>query len=601
MWVSSGAVVQQDGSCSFELWAPLLEAVELEVISPAPRRVPMLRDEHGVHRAAVAHVPPGTRYRFHSGDRHWPDPASRHQPEGVHGPSEVIDPTFAWSDQRWHGRALGEAVICELHVGTFTRAGTFDAAIDELDRLVELGITAIEVMPVAQCPGARNWGYDGAFMFAVAHAYGGPDGLRRFVDACHTRQLAVILDVVYNHFGPEGVPVADLAPFFRRDWSTPWGQAINFDGPDSDGVRKFFLDNAAMWLRLYHIDGLRLDAVHGIVDHAPISFLADLAELAAAIGQESWPRWLIAESDANDPRLLRSKREGGLALDAVWADDFHHIVHRIITGDAHAWFADYGDPALLVDAIAQGFAYRGQRSQFRRRRHGAPTDGLPPEAFVICMQNHDQIGNRRRGDRLVESVEPAATAWAMALLLFAPQTPLLFMGEEYGDPTPFLYFTDHGDPQLIQAVREGRRAEHFGDDEEAPDPQAPETMARSVIDTSLRARSPHREREALVHTCLAIRRLPEWIEARGRCRVELVADGKILQIAFGEHGPLGLFALVPGPLELALPAGSWSVGIDSGDPRYSGAGNTLTASVSTQLRIDPSPWWFAVLHRSDRT
>ncbi len=600
MWTSLGAVAQPDGSCGFELWAPSLEHVEVELISPSPRRVPMKKDEQGVHRAAISDVVPGSRYRFSAGDRSWPDPASRHQPEGVHGPSAVVDPTFPWTDRRWRGRALADVVIYELHVGTFTRAGTFDAAIDELDRLVQLGIGAIEIMPVAQCPGERNWGYDGAFPFAVAYAYGGPDGLRRFVDACHARELAVVLDVVYNHFGPEGVPV-ELAPFFRDDCHTPWGSALNFDGPDSDGVRRFFLDNAALWLRTYHIDGLRLDAVHGIVDRAPIQFLDELAQLAAAIGDESWPRWLIAESDANDPRLVRSTTQGGIGLDAVWADDFHHVLHRLLTGEDQGWYVDYEDPALLVAAIESGFAYRGQHSRFRRRRHGAPGDGLPPEAFVVSVQNHDQIGNRPLGERLVTLVTPEAAAMAMAMLLLSPHVPLVFMGEEYGDPAPFLFFTDHGDPAVIEATRRGRREEHFGDGEPA-DPQSPTTMAKSVIDPRLRERSPHREREALFHALLAARRLPAFVAERARCRCELLEDGRLLRVAYGERGPLAFFHLRgqgPAPLELALPPGEWITGIEAGDPRYGGSAALLPRIVVEHARVDATPWWFAVLHRSD--
>ncbi|HWB79794.1 MAG TPA: malto-oligosyltrehalose trehalohydrolase [Nannocystaceae bacterium] len=581
MWISLGAVPQPDGSCSFELWAPRREAVELEVISASPRRVPMIRDELGTHRVALADVQPGSRYRFWSGDRSWADPASRWQPDGVHGPSCVVDPEFAWTDTRWRGRALADSVIYELHVGTFTRAGTFDAAIDELDRLVQLGIGAIEIMPVAQCPGARNWGYDGAFVYAVANAYGGPDGLRRFVDACHARELAVVLDVVYNHFGPEGAPWAELAPFFRADCHTPWGDAINFDGPDSDGVRRFFLDNAAMWLRTYHLDGLRLDAVHGIVDRAPIPFLAELAELGAAIGAQSWPRWLIAESDANDPSIVRPRAQGGLGLDAVWADDFHHCVHRLLTGERHGYYADYGERELLAAAINDGFAYRGQHSRFRRRRHGAPPDGVPPEAFVVCVQNHDQIGNRPLGERLTTLVEPAAATMAMALLLFSPHVPLLFMGEEYGETAPFLFFTDHGDEDVIAATRKGRAEEHEGEGD-PPDPQSPATMAKSVIDPRRR----NAEREQLVRTMIAIRRLPELIAERSNCRCELIADGRVLRIAYGERGPLGLFRIDggSGELELPLPEGRWVIGVEHG------------ARGGSPMR---EPWWFVVLHRSE--
>lgn len=592
MRVTSGAVLQPDRSCSIELWAPAIEAVEVEILDPAPRRVPMRRDEYGVHRAALAEIAAGTRYRFASGPRTWADPASRDQPEGVHGPSAVVDPTFAWTDDRWRGRSIETAVIYELHVGTFTAAGTFDAAIEELDRLVELGITAIELMPLAQCPGARNWGYDAAFPFAVARAYGGPDGLRRLVDACHGRGLAVIVDVVYNHFGPEGSRFAELGPYYRDDCHTPWGEALNFDGPDSDGVRGYFLDNAAMWLRTYHVDGLRLDAVHGIVDRSPTTFLEELVQLAREIGAESWQRWLIAESDANDPRLLRPTERCGIGLDSVWADDFHHALHRLLTGERHGYYADYGDPSLLADAITHGFAYRGQHSGFRSRRHGAPTEGLAPTAFVVCVQNHDQIGNRARGDRLVSSVPTEAASMAMALLLMSPHVPLLFMGEEYGDPTPFRYFVDHGDPALLEAIRAGRRAEHGLD--EVPDPAAPETMTASVIDPRLRERSPHREREALVRTLLQVRQSRQFLVGRHACRATLLAENRVLQIEHGERGPVGIFVLErepPGAVEIALGEGAWSVGIQSAA--------LLEPVVRGTLRCEPPAYWFAILHRND--
>jgi maltooligosyltrehalose trehalohydrolase len=600
MRVSSGAVLQPDRSCSFELWAPAIAEVELEILDPSPRRIAMRRDDRGVHRAAVGDVTVGTRYRFAAGGHIFADPASRHQPQGVHGPSAVIDPTFAWTDDKWRGRSLDTAVIYELHVGTFTRAGTLDAAIDELDRLVELGITAIELMPLAQFPGARNWGYDGAFPFAVAQAYGGPDALRRFVDACHARRLAVIVDVVYNHFGPEGSVFSGLGPYYRDDCHTPWGAALNFDGPDSDGVRSFFLDNAAMWLRTHHVDGLRLDAVHSIVDRAPITFLDELVELTRSIGAESWPRWLIAESDANDARLLRPTDRCGVGLDAVWADDFHHAVHRLLTGESGSYYADYEDRSRLVDAIEHGFAYRGEYSGFRRRRHGAPTDGLPPTAFVVCVQNHDQIGNRPHGDRLVAGVPVDAAAMAMAMLLLSPHVPLLFMGEEYGDPTPFRYFVDHGDAALIEATRAGRRSEHGFD--AGADPVDPLTMASSVIDPRMREHSPHREREALVRTLLQVRQSPLFRAGRHDCHASLHADGRVLRIVHGDCGPLGLFVLdrdARGPIEVPLADGSWSVGIDSADPRWGGAARLLEPVLRGSVCIDPPAYWFAVLHRND--
>jgi maltooligosyltrehalose trehalohydrolase len=593
----NGAICH-DGSCTFELWAPLLERVEIEIIGARERRIAMVRNPRGCHWAVVDGVGPGTRYVFRAGDRRFADPAARFQPEGVHGPSEVVASTFEWTDAAWCGRPWSDAVIYELHVGTFTPGGTFDDAIAELERLRALGVNAIEVMPVAQCPGSRNWGYDGVFPFAVAAAYGGPDGLRRFVDACHARGLAVILDVVYNHFGPEGAVFDGLAPYYNRDLQTPWGAAINFDGPGSDGVRRFFLDNARMWLADFHVDGLRLDAVHGIVDRSPRKFLAELAEEAAELAASSWRRWLIAESDANDPAIVRPPELGGLGLDAVWADDFHHALHCLLTGERDGYYADYVEPGMLVRAIEHGFAYTGEYSAFRDRRHGAPTHGLPPAAFVVCAQNHDQIGNRLRGDRLTSLVAPDAARLALALLLLSPHVPLLFMGEEYGETRPFLYFTDHGDPALVEAVRRGRQEEFaaFGWAEEPADPQDPETMTRCVL-----RRDPSDEviaRERLCHDLLALRRRPSFAEHRVSTTAELVADDRVLVVRYGERAQLSAVFVLE-ELEGAIDLGADSrLLMEAGDPRYGGRRRVLPEGFTGAAIRSVPRFWFAVFERT---
>jgi maltooligosyltrehalose trehalohydrolase len=594
----NGAICHGDAWCRFELWAPRLEHVQLELLGSRARRVAMARAADGTHRADVDGVEAHARYVFHAGDARFADPASRSQPEGVHGPSVVVSRAFDWTDHTWRGLRWRDAVIYELHVGTFTAGGTFDTAIAELDDLAQLGITAVEVMPVAQFPGARNWGYDGVFPFAVAAAYGGPDGLRRFVDACHARAMAVILDVVYNHFGPEGSDFDALAPFHATDFRTPWGDAINFDGPGSDGVRRFFLDNAHMWLADFHIDGLRLDAVHGIVDRGPRKFLAELADETAELGRATWRRWLVAESDANDPALVRPSTRYGVGLDAVWADDFHHAVHVLLTGERDGYYADYVQRSTLVRAIERGFAYAGEYSAFRDRRHGALPTGLPPEAFVVCVQNHDQIGNRLRGDRLTTLVSPQAARLAAALLLLSPHVPLVFMGEEYGETRPFLYFTDHGDPALVDAVRKGRRAEfaRFGWTEDPPDPQDVETMRRCVlcpheVDASLRA-----TRRALFHSLTAVRRRFRFDASRDTVRADLDAQGRVLVVRYGD-ALTAVFHLSADVTEATLDLGDADVVLDGGESGLGGEGSVLATVLEGPFAVALPPFWFALVER----
>lgn len=489
----------QDG-CKFTVWAPLLKAVAVKIVDSAEQAsekgaadalLPMEKDERGYWHASAANLPAGTRYKYQlEGEESWPDPASRFQPEGVHGPSEVVDHSqFDWQDGDWQGIPLTDYIIYEVHIGAFTSAGTFEAAIARLPDLVELGITAVEIMPVAQFPGARNWGYDGVFPFAVQNSYGGPTGLKRLVDACHQHGLAVIMDVVYNHFGPEGNYTGKYGPYTTEHYRTPWGSAINFDDAHSDGVRNYFIENTLMWLRDYHIDALRLDAVHAIYDFGAKHFLLALSEAAADFADSRpSPAYLIAESDLNDPRLIRPVEKGGYQLDAQWSDDFHHALHARLTGENIGYYGDFeggdfeGVEALAI-ALKNRFLYAGEYSGFRQRSHGAPALDLPSQQFVVCNQNHDQVGNRMMGDRFPTLMSFEALKLAAGITLLSPYLPLLFMGEEYGETAPFLYFVDHGDPDLIAAVRAGRKEEFeaFHSTGTPPDPAGVETLEKSTL------------------------------------------------------------------------------------------------------------------------
>jgi maltooligosyltrehalose trehalohydrolase len=473
--------------------------------------VPMAAEDGGWHGAEVD-AAAGSPYRFvlDGGDA-LPDPRSPSQPEGVDGPSQVVDHgAFPWSDAGWTGIHLPAAVVYELHVGTFTEEGTFDAAASRLDHLVDLGVTAVELLPVAEFPGSRGWGYDGVLLYAPHHAYGGPDGLKRLVDACHARGLAVVMDVVYNHLGPAGNHLGRYGPYFTDRYRTPWGDALNFDGEDSDEVRAFFVDNALMWLRDYHCDGLRLDAVHAIVDTSATHILEELATVvereAASLGRRLF---LIAESDLNDPRVVRGRAAGGYGIDAQWSDDFHHALHSVLTGEMSGYYADFGSLADLAAALERVFVYDGRHSAHRGRRHGRPTTGLPAWQFLGYLQDHDQVGNRATGERSSVLMSAGRLRVAAALVLLAPFVPMLFMGEEWGATTPFQYFTDHPDPDLGRAVSEGRRSEFsaFGwQPEDVPDPQDARTFARSRLEWSDLSRPPHTDLLDWHRRLLALRR-----------------------------------------------------------------------------------------------
>ena len=482
------------GTRAFEVWAPGAQRLDVEMDG---RRVPMTRDGRGWWTATIPDAAPDGEYRFVlDGGAPLPDPRSPFQPQGVHGPSRFVDHgAFRWTDRHWRAGPLSTAVIYELHVGTFTPEGTFDAAIERLGHLVDLGITHAELMPVAEFPGVRGWGYDGVDLYAPHHGYGGPDGLKRLVTACHARGLAVLLDVVYNHLGPDGNYLGRFGPYFSTRYHTPWGEAVNLDGPDSDEVRRFLCDNALMWLRDYRIDGLRIDAVHALFDQSATPFLEQLATEVQSLGADQGRRLvLVAESDLNDPRIVRPASVGGYGLDAAWNEDFHHALHAVLTGERVGYYADFGTLEHVATALRDGVVYGGRYSTYRRRQHGRAASGLDGHTSIGFLQNHDQVGNRARGERLSQLVSPGLVKIGAALVLTSPFVPMIFHGEEWGAGAPFLYFTDHQDLALARAVSEGRRREfaRFGiEAHDVPDPQASATFERSKLDWTELRREPH--------------------------------------------------------------------------------------------------------------
>jgi len=495
----------------FEVWAPE-KTVKLRL---AGEDREMVSGDDGWWRLDLPGAGPGADYAYvlPDDDAGRPDPRSAWQPEGVHGPSRVYDhAAFDWTDAGWAGRQLPGAILYELHIGTFTAEGTFEAAIGRLDHLDELGVDLVELLPVNAFNGEHNWGYDGVCWFAPHEAYGGPDGLKRFVDAAHARGLGVVLDVVYNHFGPSGAYAPMFAPYLSLAGSNPWGASVNLDGPHSDDVRRYIIDSALMWLRDYHADALRLDAVHALVDHSAINLLEQMAveveSLSTHLGR---PLSLIAESDLNDPKLITPREAGGLGLQAQWDDDVHHALHTLLTGERQGYYGDFGSLDCLQTVLEGAFFHAGTWSSFRQRRHGRPVDRrlIPGHRFVAFLQNHDQIGNRAVGDRLSAILTPGLLKVGATLLLTAPFTPMLFMGEEWAASSPWQFFTSHPEHELAAAVRTGRRREfaaHGWAEADVPDPQDPATFERSKLDWDERDKPPHAEILELYKRLIALRR-----------------------------------------------------------------------------------------------
>jgi maltooligosyltrehalose trehalohydrolase len=542
-----GARFQADESVRWRVWAPRAQKVQLVLLDGERRRqIDMTAEERCFFTCAVQGISEGQRdaYRLNGGQER-PDPQSFWQPEGVHRPSAVLQPgRFVWSDHAWQGVERRELIIYEVHVGTFTPEGTFDAIIPRLESLRELGVTAIEIMPVAQFPGTRNWGYDGVHLFAPQNSYGGPHGLQRLVDACHQAGLAVLLDVVYNHLGPEGNYVNEFGPYFADRYHTPWGEAPNFDGAGCDSVREFVLDNVRWWIGDYHMDGLRLDAVHSIYDKGARHILQHIKEAADAATSGRRVH-VIAESSLNDVRILQLKEKGGYGLDAQWDDDFHHIVHSHLTGERQGYYVDFSAVEDFSKVFEEAFILDGRYSVFRDRRHGAPAGALSGDRFVVSIQNHDQVGNRAQGDRLSTLISPPAQRLAASMVLLSPYVPLLFMGEEYGERNPFLYFCSFLSPELAQKVREGRRREfaEFAWKGEVPDPQSERTFAASRLTWSWPAGSVHAGLRQMYRDLLTARRqwppLADFEHRSARLcggRLQLIrgasSAGRVLRIEF---------------------------------------------------------------------
>lgn len=584
-----GAVYLGNNTCKFRVWAPLKNRMVLHLTHPVDRKIEMEKRENGYFEVTLQDVPPGSLYLFMpEGEKGFPDPASHYLPQSVHGPSAVVDHhSFQWNDQQWKGHLFRDTVLYELHVGTFTPEGTFEAIIPRLDDLRELGINALELMPVAQFGGGRNWGYDGVYPYAVQNTYGGPDGLKKLVDACHLKGMAVYLDVVYNHLGPEGNYLSQFGPYMTNRYGTPWGEALNFDHLWSDGVRDYFLQNALYWVEAYHLDGLRLDAIHTIFDIGAHHFLQvlnlELQELQVRLGRAIHT---IAESDLNSPRVIDSAEKGGYAFTAQWLDDFHHALYVIIDKKGKDRYKDHWGIEKLAKAYTDGFVHSGEYTEFRKRRYGASSAGISGDKFIVFTDNHDQAGNREKGERLSMLVDLERLKVAAAALLVSPYVPMLFMGEEYADETPFYFFVSHTDPSLIEAVRKGRKEEfgHSQPDEAYIDPGDEATFKASVLAWDKRKEGKHKIMWEWNKTWLKMRRELHCLHSflKKDIQVVVLENAGLAVHRQSENGRQHLICLLnleETTLEYTFPqqALQWYKILDSKDPQW-------TEGVPTEIR-----------------
>ncbi|HET6494192.1 MAG TPA: malto-oligosyltrehalose trehalohydrolase [Thermoleophilia bacterium] len=585
-----GATPLSHDRCRFEVWAPYADRLEVRLLGEDDRSFDLPARLPGLFVGTVESAPPGISYVYRlDGREEHADPASLSQPAGVHGPSRVVDARdFVWHDEAWRGVRLADMVIYELHIGTFTTAGTFAAAAEQMPRLRELGVTAVEPMPIAQFPGVRNWGYDGVFPFAAQDSYGGPEGFAAFVDACHATGMAVVLDVVYNHMGPEGGVHGAFGPYFTDAYRTPWGQAVNFDGPGSDQVRRYFIENAQSWLERFHVDALRLDAIHGIYDRSADPFLQELASavdaLAAGQGRHLFA---IAESALNDPRVVRDPDHGGFGIHAQWSDDLHHSLHSYLTGDRDGYYVDYGSLTDVGTAYREGFVLNGRYSRFHDRHYGASSQGVPAKRLVVSAQNHDQVGNRRGSKRLAADSSIEDLKLMAGAIMLSPYIPLIFMGEEYGETAPFPYFVSHSDPDLVEAVRRGRRRELAATDGDihCPDPSDEATFLSARLDRSvLEEESAEGERARLLEGyyrhLLDLRRTLPALHATKDGMVVLLdepAQAAMLLRRASEGAAFVIFAFGRQTHDLRVPAGVGhsTLCLDSAAPDWGGPGSTL--------------------------
>jgi maltooligosyltrehalose trehalohydrolase len=598
--MQTGAWYKDKNTCEFIVWAPYAQSMAVKILTGNIRLYTLQPLGRGYWKGEFDDVRPGDRYVFViDGKNERPDPASMYQPEGIHGPSEIIDhSTYEWKDAGWRGLDLEEMVIYELHTGTFTPEGTLHAIIGKLDEIKDVGVNTIELMPLAQFPGNRNWGYDGVYPYAVHNSYGKPEDLKDLVQACHQREMAVILDVVYNHLGPEGNYLRDFGPYFTSKYSTPWGEAINFDDELSDEVKEFFIRNALCWFEQYHIDGVRLDAVHAIYDMSAKHFLRCLSERTGAYSRKVKKKhFLIAESDLNDSRVIEPFNTGGYGLDSQWSDDFHHALHVLLTDERHGYYADFGSIEHLAKAIKNGYVYTGQYSEYRKRSHGNSSAEHAGRQFVICSQNHDQVGNRMLGERLSSLLSFDAQKLAAALTILLPYVPMLFMGEEYGETNPFLYFVHHTDPDLVEAVRRGRKDEFrsFRWKGDPPDPQSEETFERSILDHNKKKVRAHNQLRQFYKKLITLRQTHPVLSRLRKDKTEVFgfeAD-RIIVIRREYSGRSVLllcsFARTESNVQMIEAHGDWYLLLDPTEERWGGPGSDTPEIVKPgePLRLQP--------------
>jgi len=601
-----GAVYTSD-ECSFIVWSPFSKSIELYLSED--KKIPMKKDSEGYWKVSVKDIKPGMNYFYLINGSKRGDPASNFQPEGISGPSQIVDhSSFEWTDPEFSPVNLKDYIIYEFHTGTFTGEGTFRAAADRLEYLKEIGITAIEIMPVAQFPGERNWGYDGVFPFAPQNSYGGPDGLKTLVNDAHNKGFSVILDVVYNHLGPEGNYLYEFGPYFTDKYKSLWGNSVNFDQAYSDHVRNYFIYNAVYWLSEYHIDALRLDAVHAINDQSANPFLADLsAEVAQYSGISGKQHYLIAESDLNDVKVLRAPNDNGFGFDAQWSDDFHHSIHTLLTQESDGYYRDFGKTDDLADALKNNFVYAGRYSGFRKKKHGNSPSDYSYDRFVHFIQNHDQIGNRAFGERLSELVPFEGLKLGAAALILSPSLPMLFMGEEYGEDNPFLYFVSFLDENLNAAVRKGR-SEEFSDfnwDDEIPDPHSEKTFTDSKLDWEKIKGNNHKSLLAFYKDIIRKRKtIPALTNYDKRdTNTGSYEELKIVTMERNRNSSR-IFALLSFnekkiTTEFRFPSGVWKKIIDSSEKTWNGPGSTMPERLDDTVNEITIPEYHFSMYESD--
>ncbi|MFW6185808.1 MAG: malto-oligosyltrehalose trehalohydrolase [Halobacteriota archaeon] len=596
-----GSWYMGEDNTRFTVWAPFIENMGVNI---GEQKIPMEKDGKG-YWSVLADAPPGSLYTFDLyGKMDRPDPASYYQPQGVHGPSQVIDHNFSWDDINWKGIPLNEMMIYELHTGTFTPQGDLKSIITRLDDLLNLGVNTVELMPVAQFPGERNWGYDGAYPFAVQNSYGGPHALKAVVNACHQKGMAVILDVVYNHLGPEGNYLRDFGPYFTDRYKTPWGDAINFDGPYSDEVRQYFVQNALYWFQHFHMDALRLDAIHGIFDMSPKPFLQELAERVDELSQRQGRKfYLIAESDLNDVKVIRP-RESGYRIHAQWNDDFHHSLHALLTGERQGYYQDFGSLKQLVKALRDGFVYDWQYSAYRKRHYGSSSADRPAHQFVVFSQNHDQVGNRLRADRLSTILSFEALKLVAGAVILSPNIPLLFMGEEYGEESPFLYFVSHTDPELVQAVREGRKEEfsafEWGDGGDLPDPYSEETFSRCKLSWDKRREGKHKILYNFYKELIRMRKEIPSLHNLSKEDIEVREEGTAISVRRWLEGDEVFYIMNFGSQEVTMELGlqgSWVKLLDSCEEKWGGKGSSVPVDIGEKQVLNIAPFSLVVFRK----